>query len=694
MGIVFGYAIVNSLLIKFCIVITQGHKNMAIKNKAEIEGILKDAEELHKNKEYDQAIRLYQDILKQEPGNISVQYFCALSQFEKGAYAEAEAGFTQVLKRIPSFADAYFYRAQIAQKQGDLQKAIEILEQSRKVVQKESPKILLLLATLYQEREAFEKALGCAKRILQLTPDNIDALMCKGMCLVELKRFDEGIAYLERVIEKEPTRVNGYINLGAAYVKKDKNFEKAIALFSKALVFESENLEALANRAVAHAQIGFFDECLADFDVYLERCADDAFREATYLHSLHFAQGIPQEDILAKIKRWNQRHAVPYAPQPPIVLPNPRTLDRPLRIAMLCNSFCRHPAGYMSLPLVENLNQDLFPLTLYSDHSLDREDEFASRFQKTAKVWRDVENMSHQELCDQIRADGIDILIEMIGHAQGGGRFPVIAMRAAPVQVKWAGGLFDTTGVVNMDWLLSDNVETPPGFEKWYTERIYRMPDDYVCLEITPDLPEPDPLPALRNGYVTFGTLNNVNKTNDFTIGLWADVLRRVPNSKIFLSAPALKFKTVHDLLINRFRNHGIEEDRLILHQGGQKHRDFMIQNLQIDIALDPHPFTGGVTTCESLWMGVPVVTLAGTHFASRHAAAHVSSVGLADWVQHTPQDYVDWAVKWANDLPALADLRAGLRARMAASPLVKGPLFARNFEQAMRDMWADYCAR
>ncbi|MCK6418083.1 MAG: tetratricopeptide repeat protein [Alphaproteobacteria bacterium] len=667
---------------------------MPIKNKVEIERILKDAEEFHKNKKYDQAIALYNDILKKEPGNISARYFFALSQYEKGGYAEAEEAFLQVLKRIPSFADAYFYLAQIAQRQGNIQKAIDCLEASRRVLQKESPRILLLLANLYQEHGDFENALDCAKRMLQLTPDNKDALMCKGMCLVELKRFEEGIACLQRVIQKDPACVQGYINLGTAYVRKDEDFENAIACFTKALTLEPGNMLARANRASACAQVGFFDQCLADFDVYLEKFHSDAYREAIYLHSLHFVQDMSQEAILDKIKRWNQRHALPYASTRPIVLRNPRTLDRPLRIAMLCNSFYRHPAGYMSLPLVENLDQENFPLYLYSDDRLGKDDEFTPRFQNAAKVWRDVKEMSHQQLCDQIRADQIDILIEMIGHAQGGGRFPVIAMRAAPVQVKWAGGLFDTTGVVNMDWLLSDHVETPPGFEKWYTERIYRMPDDYVCLEITPDLPEPDPLPALRNGYVTFGTLNNVNKTNDFTIGLWSEVLKRVPGSKIFLGAEALKFKTVHELLLGRFRNHGIEADRLILHRGGQKHQDFMIQNLQLDIALDPHPFTGGVTTCESLWMGVPVVTLAGTHFASRHAAAHVSSVGLADWVQNTPQDYVDWAVKWANDLSALAKLRAGLRAQVAASPLVDGPRFARNFEQAMCHMWADYCAR
>jgi protein O-GlcNAc transferase len=248
-----------------------------------------------------------------------------------------------------------------------------------------------------------------------------------------------------------------------------------------------------------------------------------------------------------------------------------------------------------------------------------------------------------------------------------------------------------TTGLPEMDWILTDRWETPPELAHLYTERLLLMPDGYVCYSPPPYAPDVAPLPALINGHVTFGCFNNLAKVTPRVIATWCSVLRRVEGSHLVLKTHQFTDPVTTGRVRAAFATHGIPPERLEL-RGPSGHRDFIGEYNDIDIVLDPFPYSGGLTTCEALWMGVPTVTVPREIFASRHSMSHLSNAGLADWVACDMAAYVELAVTKASDVAALAALRARLRARVKASPLCDAPRFGRNLGAALRYVWRDWC--
>jgi predicted O-linked N-acetylglucosamine transferase (SPINDLY family) len=240
-----------------------------------------------------------------------------------------------------------------------------------------------------------------------------------------------------------------------------------------------------------------------------------------------------------------------------------------------------------------------------------------------------------------------------------------------------------------MDWFISDRWETPAGADALYCERLLRLPDGYVCYSAPPDSPEVAPLPAEASGAVTFGCFNNLAKITPATLAAWARVLGRVPASRLVLKTHQFGDPITAARMRDAFAAHGVDPAR-ILTRGSSSHRGQLAQHAEIDIVLDPFPYSGGLTTCEALWMGVPVVTMPGESFASRHSASHLTNAGLADWVAPDVDAYVELAVARAADLPALRRLRAELRPRLKASPLCDAPRFAANLGAALRRTWRE----
>jgi predicted O-linked N-acetylglucosamine transferase (SPINDLY family) len=259
------------------------------------------------------------------------------------------------------------------------------------------------------------------------------------------------------------------------------------------------------------------------------------------------------------------------------------------------------------------------------------------------------------------------------------------------VQIKWVGMQNHSSGLAEMDWFITDRWETPPGFEPLYSERLLRLPDGYICYSPPPYAPDVVPLPALAKGHITFGCFNNLAKITPRVIATWATILRRLPSARLILKTHQFSDVETAQRVHAEFAVHDIAAARVEL-RGASRHRAFLGEYNQVDIVLDPFPYSGGLTTCEALWMGVPTVTLPGEIFASRHSASHLSNAGLADWVAADLDGYIDLALARAADLPALAALRAGLRARVKASPLCDAPRFGRHLGAALRHTWRDWC--
>jgi predicted O-linked N-acetylglucosamine transferase (SPINDLY family) len=314
-------------------------------------------------------------------------------------------------------------------------------------------------------------------------------------------------------------------------------------------------------------------------------------------------------------------------------------------------------------------------------------DDVTERFRHAAHVWREMPGVTDATLAEQIRADGIDILFDLATHADGN-RLMTFARKPAPVQIAWAG----PTGVSAMDYLLADANLVPPGADADYAEQVLRLPDAFTCYAPPAEAPAVTPLPALARGHVTFGSPNNLAKMTPHVVQTWAEILRRVPHARLLLWYGA----TTQDAgtqarLLARFADAGVAAERLAW-AGWRPHAERLDVYHDMDLVLDTFPFSGCTTTCESLWMGVPVVTCPGETYMSRQSLSVLRAVGLTETIARNLDEYVAQAVSLANDLPRLAAIRAELRPQMARSPLCDGPRFAQHLLAVLRHVWRRWC--
>ena len=329
--------------------------------------------------------------------------------------------------------------------------------------------------------------------------------------------------------------------------------------------------------------------------------------------------------------------------------------------------------GYFLVRVLEHLGKH-HETICYSD--LITKDDLTHRLQTAASLWRDVHGLTDDQLATRIEADQIDILFDLAGHTAHN-RLLVFARKPAPIQVTWA-GYVGTTGLKAMDYLLADHYHVPPGAEQHYQEQVLRMPDGYICYDPPAYAPSVGVLTALANGQVTFGCFNNPAKVTPQVIELWAKILHRLPQARLVLKYAGWNDGAVARRFTALFAEWGVDSNRVEL-LGNSPHVELLAEYNRIDIALDPFPYSGGLTTCEALWMGVPVITCPHATFASRHSFSHLSNVGLTQTIAGCIEQYVDIAVALAEDLQRLVSLRAGLRDRVAGSPLCDGERFARN---------------
>jgi predicted O-linked N-acetylglucosamine transferase (SPINDLY family) len=332
------------------------------------------------------------------------------------------------------------------------------------------------------------------------------------------------------------------------------------------------------------------------------------------------------------------------------------------------------PTGFLALAALEQLDRQKCWLACYADRPW--EDAYTARFRQAAAAWRTIWHLSDEELAAQVLRDEIDVLVDLGGHV--GRRLLAFARRPAPWQVTWL-GYVGTTGLDTMDGLIADRFHVPPGEEAAYTETVLRMPHDYICYGPPEDAPPVGPLPALARGDWTYGCFNNPAKFHPGLFDLWAEILRRVPGARLLLKYGGLDQAPLQERIGRQFAARGVDPARLVF-EGWSEHRGLLARYGEVDLALDPQPYSGGLTTCEALWMGVPVVTFPGRTFAGRHATSHLHHAGLAQFVARTPQEYVDLAVSWSQRPQELATLRAGLREQVRRSPLCDAAAFARDW--------------
>jgi predicted O-linked N-acetylglucosamine transferase (SPINDLY family) len=382
---------------------------------------------------------------------------------------------------------------------------------------------------------------------------------------------------------------------------------------------------------------------------------------------------------------WNQQHAEPLKK---FIRPhsNDREPDRPLRIGYVSADFLDHPVGRLILPLLSAHNHDHFTIFCYSD--VKQPDRLTPLIRRHAGQWQNIVRLTDERVAQMIREDRIDILVDLTMHVANN-RLLLFARKPAPVQATYL-AYCSTTGLEKMDYRLTDPYFDPPGMnDEFYSEKSIRLPETYWCYPNDDLSSEVGPLPALATGEITFGCLNNFSKVSPDALKLWMQLLRAMPKSRFILHAyPGAHRQRVVDLL-----QQGGIDPRRVAFAGKVPLREYYALHGKIDIGLDPFPFAGGTTTCDAVWMGVPVVTLIGKTAVGRGGVSILSNLGLPELIAGTPEQYIEIAMGLAKDLPRLAELRRTLRARMQASPLMDAPRFARNVEAAYRQMWRNWCA-
>jgi predicted O-linked N-acetylglucosamine transferase (SPINDLY family) len=412
----------------------------------------------------------------------------------------------------------------------------------------------------------------------------------------------------------------------------------------------------------------------------------DAVAHATYAGALFYDPSSGPAEILAEHRLWAARHA----PAPAAAAPHPNDPDpgRPLRVGYVSPDFRGHAAAFFLRPVLAH--HDPARVEAYCYAEVPAPDARTAQLRGLARGWRDTSGRTDAELVAQVRTDGIDVLVDLAGHLAGG-RLRAFALRPAPVQAGYL-GYPGTTGLPGVGYRLTDAVADPPGAEAAYSEELVRLPGCFCCYDPPPPLPvDPEP-PSRRNGYVTFGSLHKLEKLNDRVLDLWCAVLAGVPGSRLLLARNYLRGDTA-DYWRGQFARRGVGPDRLLVEAPEAVDMGHLRAYARVDVALDPFPWGGHTTALEALWMGVPTVTLLGERYAGRMVASVLRHAGLGGWVARTPDEYRRVAAALAADEAGRAEMRAGLRGRLLASPLCDGAAFTRGLEDAYRALWRRWCA-
>ena len=541
------------------------------------------------------------------------------------------------------------------------------------------------LGNALQDAGRLDEALAAFDRAIALRPGYAAAHNNRGSLLTDLGRLDEAIDALERALQLQPDLAEAYLNLGNAR-KDQRRLDEAIDAYRQAIALRPRFAAAYNNLGTARLAQGDHEEAIHAYSQLLELRPGDAAAHSNVLLCKQYRTGVNLAELARAHAEWDERHAAPLRTDgKPWKLD--RDPERPLRLGFVSPDLHRHPVGFFLVRVLENLDRRAFQAVCYPSRA--GRDDLSDRLAAAASEWHEAASLDDAALADRIRADRIDILFDLAGHSAYH-RLLVFARRPAPIQVTWI-GYVGTTGLSAIDYLIADRFHVPPGAETHYREQVLRMPDGYVCFDPPGEAPTVGPLPALERGYVTFGSFNNLAKITPEVVALWAEIVHRLPGSRLLLVAPALDSVRLRQRLGVAFAAAGADAAQLEF-RGMMPRRDLLAAYNTIDLALDPFPYSGGMTTCEALWMGVPVVTCPGETFASRHSLSHLANVGLTETVAADIRDYVERAVRIAQDLPHLARLRAGLRDRMANSPLCNGEQFARHFMTLLRDVWRQWC--
>ncbi len=607
----------------------------------------------------------------------------AKALFDQKKYKEARELYQKVCEIDKRDADAWFMLGMIDGLLGYKEQSIDSLEHAVLL----RPKHVLSYYNLgisYRDVGKLEAAIAAFSKSVNLKPDYIDAHQCLAAELINANELDRAVEALHRLIKLAPMDANFRNNLGTVLQAKGV-LDEAIENYREALRLKPDMSVAWDSLGSALTGNGQFDEAIDAYRQSLKIAPDNARGHSNLLMTLNYMGNFSSEYVFEEHKAWGDRHA-----NKPIKSIEIEPIEnRLIRVGYISPDFRQHSVGYFIEPLLESHNKDKFEITCYSSVPPAHCDATTDRFKLLASCWRDISKQSVNQVVAQIRKDKIDILVDLSGHTSNN-HLQVFSEKPAPVQITWL-GYPNTTGLQTIDYRIVDNITDPEGSDIYCTEKLIRMPDSFICYKTPESAPEVKSLPYETNGYITFGSFNNLSKIGIEVVRAWSELLLRIPNARLFIKNPALTNETSKAQYRQYFMNSGVDTERIIL-IGHTKTRDEHLDLYnRIDIALDTFPYNGTTTTCEALWMGVPVIALMGNHHAARVSASLLTNIDLDELIASDIEDYISLAYKLANDADKLKILRLELRSRMISSKLCNSPVFTRQFERVYLKVLNNY---
>jgi len=603
---------------------------------------------------------------------------------------DAIAVLEKAVSLAPANAMAWANLGTALQSKGQVEAAMQAYEKALEI-NPSMAQVAHNLGVLAHQTGEYTGALQRFEQALQLQPDSIQFLASLAAVKLKLRYPPEEIEQIALLLMKRsPNDPLGPALFGSLCNELGR-LEEAASWYQKALLLDPGASECLAALGGILKELGNLSESERLLKAAIERNPHDLKSFSNLLFCQHYNPVHSPEVLLRSARRYGSLVSESIQKQ----FSNwPRLFESSehgLRVGLVSGDFRSHPVGYFIESILSQCFGGGIDFFAYSNRNSSHDDFLTERIKSKVSAWKSIADLSDKAAAALIRNDGIHILIDLSGHTAFN-RLPIFAWRPAPVQVSWL-GYFATTGVREIDWLLADSFVVVDGEQSHFVEKIWRLPECYLCFT-PPDFNlEVSSLPALDSGVITFGSFNNLTKMTDAVVELWSRIIRNVPNSRLYLKYRQLNDQKIVDRTHELFARHGVAPERLLL-EGASPRKELLAAYSKVDIGLDPFPYPGGTTTLEALWMGVPVLTRCGDRFLSRVGETIATNAGLTDWIAANDDEYVAKAEAFACDLVSLARLRDGLRVQVLASPLFDALRFARHFEEAMRGMWMFWLER
>jgi len=596
-------------------------------------------------------------------------------------YEAAISSLQRAIRLNPRHADSYNNLGLVMHDSGAFEKAIEYYRQALKI-RGDFAEAYSNLGITLQEQDDVDAAIEAYLQALSIRPQFVEAQVNLGSALVEKDELEQAVKVLTAALEIRPEHVDAHYNLGNAYQKK-QHLDAAIAEYLQAIALNPRMTEAYNNMGNAYQDQHHFKEAIQAYRQALEIAPEFHSAFNNLLFCVNYHPDYSSEELYAYYKEYEQHFARPLYKEWQ-THPNDRDPQRRIKIGYVSPSFRFHSTRHFLEPLLSHHDHSHFEIYAYAQIS--HTDDVTARYQSYVDHWIPTRGMSDTALAERIRADGIDILVDVAGHT-GDNRLLVFARKPAPVSLHWLDFGY-TTGLSAIDYYLTDAPTTPPGSQAYFAEKLWQLPTPAYAYRTSEGMGEVGALPASRNGHINFGTLTRAVRLNYKLIRAWSEILKAVPGSHLIINSSNFKSVAMQERMAERFMAHGIARERLEI--GSNSPPWDVLRN--IDIGLDCYPHNSGTTLFETLYMGIPFVTLAGRPSVGTLGASVLHGIGHTEWIAESEEQYIAKAVALASDLPALAQLRSTLRAQMEQSPLMDEVGFTRAVEQAYRQMWQQWC--